>query len=580
MGEYAFTEQELGELKDAFFAEAYEILHTLTEEVLRIEGGHDGSGPLKGLQRCLHTLKGNARALGYSSLNLLSHRAEDLLKTVQGKTSQPGQELVDLLFSIHDALKRYLDGYRANADVPFDDMVMTQIEAYIAAAGNGGEGGHGAPPDALMPEKGLLPIDGAVRDVEIGERNGGLASGEDIPTLRVEAQRVDKILNLVGELVIGRSMIGQVLSELLERYRKDDLVKRLGETNAFMEKALSQLQKNVMKIRMLPISRIFRKFPRVVRDLSLEKGKEINLVIRGEKTDLDKSILDAIGEPLLHLVRNAVDHGIEPPAERERKGKPRTGSVTLSASPEGNQIVIEVADDGAGIDPDRLRRKAVEAGIKTRDEADRLSDDEALNLIFLSGFSTAEKVTDISGRGLGMDIVRTIAESLKGRVSVQSEPGVGSSFTLRLPLTLAIIRAMLFSVGGRLLAFPMASVEKIVRIKDADVHSVSGKTVLRFRDRVISLFPLGELLTLPEDGAGRLPQKFVIVVGHNGAFSGFIVDRILGQQELVIKVLEDHWNTVRYTAGASILGNGQVVLIMDVPALVAAEKAQLEGAVS
>jgi two-component system chemotaxis sensor kinase CheA len=335
-----------------------------------------------------------------------------------------------------------------------------------------------------------------------------------------------------------------------------------------------------MKIRMLPISRIFRKFPRVVRDLSLEKGKEINLVIRGEKTDLDKSILDAIGEPLLHLVRNAVDHGIEPPAERERKGKPRTGSVTLSASPEGNQIVIEVADDGAGIDPDRLRRKAVEAGIKTRDEADRLSDDEALNLIFLSGFSTAEKVTDISGRGLGMDIVRTIAESLKGRVSVQSEPGVGSSFTLRLPLTLAIIRAMLFSVGGRLLAFPMASVEKIVRIKDADVHSVSGKTVLRFRDRVISLFPLGELLTLPEDGAGRLPQKFVIVVGHNGAFSGFIVDRILGQQELVIKVLEDHWNTVRYTAGASILGNGQVVLIMDVPALVAAEKAQLEGAVS
>jgi two-component system chemotaxis sensor kinase CheA len=446
-----------------------------------------------------------------------------------------------------------------------------------------------SPADASVPDRGLLMISGVVQDVDIRERESALpeeerqerkgtsGAGEAVQSIRVEAPRVDKILNLVGELVIGRSMIGQVLIELLERYRKDELVKRLGEANAFMEKTLSQLQKNVMKIRMLPISQVFRKFPRLVRDLSLEKGKEVRLEIRGEKTDLDKSILDALDEPLLHLVRNAVDHGIELPDEREKKGKPRAGTISLSASHEGNQIIVTVRDNGAGIDPGRLRKKAVEKGIKTAEDAARLSDAEALSLIFLSGFSTAEQVTDISGRGIGMDIVRTIVESLKGRISVQSEPGAGSTFTLKLPLTLAIIRAMLFSVDGRLFAFPMSSVEKIIRMKDADVQTVSGKTVLRFRDRVISLFPLRDLLVLPEDGPIAGPQRSVIVVAHGGAYSAFIVDRILGQQELVIKVLENYWSTINYSAGASILGNGKVVLILDVPALVSAENARAHG---
>jgi two-component system chemotaxis sensor kinase CheA len=657
MSDFSFTDQELSELKDAFFAEAYEILHVLNEETLNLEEGHDRSGSLTSIQRSLHTLKGNARALGYSSLNLLSHRAEDLLRMIQENSLDMTPELVDLLFSVHDALKRYLDGYRANSEVSFDEKLTGRIEEYLKTSENGREGKESASSpsgvhtlprtyeifltfdprctmktagvvmlrdrlsmlgtvvgiepsmesgllessercmirfssaDASPPDRELLMISGVVKNVDIREDAGGMPEerlrghkgpsgpGETIPTLRVDSQRVDKILNLVGELVIGRSMINQVLVELLERYRKDELVKRLGEANAFMEKTLSLLQKNVMKIRMLPIAQIFRKFPRVVRDLSREKGKEVRLEIRGEKTDLDKSILDALGEPLLHLVRNAVDHGIEPADEREKKGKSRGGIITLSACHEGNQIVITVMDDGAGIDPDRLRKKAVEHGVRTSADAARLSDAEALNLIFLPGFSTAERVTDISGRGLGMDIVRTIVESLKGRINVQSEPGAGTTFTLKLPLTLAIIRAMLFSVDGRLFAFPMTSVEKIIRMKDANVQTVSGRTVLRFRDRVVGLFPLRDLLTFPGDGPVLAAQKSVIVVAHGGAFSAFIVDRILGQQELVIKVLENYWDTIKYTAGASILGNGKVVLILDVPALVASEKAGVDGPV-
>jgi two-component system chemotaxis sensor kinase CheA len=437
--------------------------------------------------------------------------------------------------------------------------------------------------DSSAPIKELVDIPGIVEGVEIKRHENeetapGKPEPKDAPvksevaqTLRVEAQRVDKMLNLVGELVIGRSMVGQVLTELEERYKKDALVKRLGDANAFMEKTLSQLQKNVMKIRMLPIAQVFRKFPRVVRDLSLEKGKQIELLMEGDKTEIDKSILDVIGEPMIHLVRNAIDHGIELPDERERIGKPRTGKITLRAAHEGNQIVIDIIDDGAGLNPARLRKKAVEKGIKTQDEADRLTDEEAEELIFLSGFSTAEVVTDISGRGFGMDIVRTTIESLKGRIQVRSKPGEGSVFTLRLPLTLAIIRAMLFLIGGRLFALPMSTIEKITRIKDNDIQIVGGREVLRFRDKVISLVSLKGSLILDGAGEGQGRQKFVIVVGLADKLYGFLVDRLVGQQELVIKVLDNHWGTVNCTSGASILGSGKVVLILDAPALIARE---------
>lgn len=649
MSEYTFSEQELGELKDIFFTEAYEILDQLNQEVLSLESGNDRENSLKNIQRHLHTLKGNSRALGFACINTLTHKAEDLLKKMRDGAIEADQGFIDLLLSINDAMHHYLAGYRTNSEVKGDERLLERIECLMAVSGNGSEpspghapnpGGSGAasvyditvvfdpkcdmktsganliierlstkgeliymdtPPapgaydnlDRFMMRigsvespaaiKDLIDIPGITSSVDIlrhesdalaqpkQEEKAGAVRGEAAQLLRVDAQRVDKIMNLVGELVIGRSMVGQVLAEIEERYRKDELVKRLGDANAFMEKTISQLQKNVMKIRMLPISQVFRKFPRVVRDLANEKGKQISLVMQGENTELDKSILDVIGEPLIHLVRNAVDHGIEPPDERVKAGKSAVGGITLRAYHEGNQIVIDVADDGRGLDPGRLRKKAVENGIKSAEEAERMSDEEALDLIFISGFSTADVVTDISGRGFGMDIVRTTLESLKGRIQVRSRLGGGTTFTLRLPLTLAIIRAMLFWISGRLFALPMSSIERIVRVRVREIETVAGRRVLRFREKVISLISLQESLLMPDRAIETDKRMFVIVVGFGEKLFGFLVDRLAGQQELVIKALDNHWGTVSCTSGASILGNGKVVLILDAPALIARE---------
>lgn len=649
MSDYTFTEQELAELKEVFFTEAYEILEFLNQEVLNLETGIDRASALKAIQRHLHTLKGNSRALSFACINTLSHKAEDLLKKIQDVSLDIDQGLIDLLFNINDALKFYLDGYRTNQRVDLDKRLIERIEGYLAVSGNGSnppapqqaeqvgqsssvyditvifdqkcdmkaaganlilerlsaigeilsvEPATGSPEfetsdrcrigfgssETIGAIKGQIDVPGITHSVEIKRREAGHAPqqapeqksyirDDAAQMLRVEAQRVDKILNLVGELVIARSMVSQALAEIEERYKKNGVVKRLDDANALMEKTLSQLQKNVMKIRMLPISQVFRKFPRVVRDLAMEKGKQVRLVMEGEKTELDKSILDVIGEPLIHLVRNAVDHGIEPPEEREKAGKQKTGTITLRADYEGNQIVIEVEDDGAGLDPGRLRKKAVERGFKTQEEAERMSDEDALGLIFLSGFSTADVVTDISGRGFGMDIVRTTIESLRGRIQVRSRPENGTTFTLRLPLTLAIIRAMLFTVADRLFAIPMTSIEKILRIREKELETVNGKTVLRFRDRVISLINLSEAF-MPAGGnvsmnTGR--RRFVIVVGLGEKLYGLLVDGLVGQQELVIKALDNHWVTVNCASGASILGNGKVVLILDAPALIARE---------
>ncbi len=647
MGDYTFTDNELNELKDIFFAEAYELLQQLNQEALSLEAGHEKAERLRNIQRLLHTLKGNSRALGFTCINTLSHKAEDLLRTLQNSDKEVDQDLIDVLLKISDALERYLNGYKSGSDVMPDEQLVERVDNYLCTSeqGNGSldvteqqnasTGGlydivvvfdracsmkpagasliiqklssagevlnvePGVEPDVVERAdrltisfgssekpafvKDMLTIPGIVDSVEIKrhdvegvepksrDRGEAFAKDEAAQTLRVESLRVDKILNLVGELVIGRSVVGQVLSELESRHRKDDLVKRLGDANAFMEKTLSQLQKNVMKIRMLPISQVFRKFPRVVRDLALEKGKEVKLVMQGEKTELDKSILDVIGEPMIHLVRNAVDHGVEPPGERERSGKSRTGTVTLRASHEGNQIVIDIVDDGRGLDPERIKKKAFERGIKSQEELDRLSETEILDLIFLSGFSTAEVVTDISGRGFGMDIVKTTVESLKGRIHIHSKAGEGSVFTLRLPLTLAIIKAMLFRIGERLYALPLSSIEKIARIREHDIQTISGRNVMRFRDKVISLISLRESWLRNEHGNGQSQKKFVIVVGLADKHFGFLVDRLEGQQELVIKALDNHWGAVNCTSGASILGNGAVVLILDAPALIARE---------
>jgi two-component system chemotaxis sensor kinase CheA len=403
----------------------------------------------------------------------------------------------------------------------------------------------------------------------VNSANGGSAATTVAEsTLRVDATRIDAVMNLVGELIIGKSMLNRTLTEFDQKHARDPLRAKLADAMAFQARILDELHKCVLKIRMVPVEQLFRRFPRVVRDVAKQCGKDVALELSGQNTDLDKGILDSLAEPLMHLVRNAVDHGIEPADERLTAAKAARGTVYLNAYHQGTQVVIEVRDDGRGIDPVELRASALEKGIITPAEARRLTDQETLNLIFESGFSTASEVTEVSGRGIGMDVVRTVLDRLKGTVQISSQKGRGTTIQLRAPLTLASIQTLLFRVGGRLFAVPLSSVVEITRIMDPEIHKVDRREVLRLRDQILTLVRLDHLSRLRSIDTQPVRKKhFVIVIGAAEKRFGLLVDSLVGEEELVIKALPTEIVSSDLVSGASILGDGTVVLILNVPAV-------------
>ncbi len=384
--------------------------------------------------------------------------------------------------------------------------------------------------------------------------------------LRVEAGRIDNVLNLVGELIIGKSMLQQALSELGQRYPKEPLRGKFADAMAFQARVLNDLQRSVMKIRMVPVDQLFRRFPRIVRDVARQCGREVDLELSGQETDLDKGILDAIAEPLTHLVRNAVSHGIEPAEQRRSQGKPPRGNIRLNAYHQGNQVVVEIVDDGRGIDAHKIRSKAIELGMMTAEEAPRLSEAETLDYIFRPGFSTAEQVTEVSGRGVGMDVVQSVIQRLKATIHVETRVGQGTTFRLKLPLTLAIIKALMFWVEQRLYAIPLNAVSQIARTHESEVHQVDNYEVLQLRNQVLPLLRLGRP---PAPDADRKSRKlFILVITVGEKKYGLAVDALEGEEELVIKALDDQTFSTDLVNGASILGDGKVVLILNLLAVV------------
>jgi two-component system, chemotaxis family, sensor kinase CheA len=388
-------------------------------------------------------------------------------------------------------------------------------------------------------------------------------------TVRVDASRIDAVMNLVGELIIGKSMLNRTLAEFDARHSRDPIRTKLAETLAFQSRVLDELHKCVLKIRMVPVEQLFRRFPRVVRDIAKLCGKDIALEVAGEHTDLDKGILDALAEPLTHLVRNAVDHGIEPASERLSAGKQARGTVSLNAYHQGAQVVIEVHDDGRGIDLDLIREQAVRNSLIKQEDADRLTEPDLLNLIFEPGLSTATEVTEVSGRGVGMDVVRNVLDRLKGTVNVSSVKGKGTTILLRVPLTLASIQTLLFRVGGRLFAVPLSSVVEITRVSDSEIQRVDKREVLRLRDQILTLVRLSSLkgIHAVETDEPKKRKSFVIVIGVAEKRFGLLVDSMVGEEELVIKALPGEIVSSDLVSGASILGDGTVVLILNVPAI-------------
>jgi two-component system chemotaxis sensor kinase CheA len=445
----------------------------------------------------------------------------------------------------------------------------TQAPAPFAAAF---EPQSAAPAPAPAPRAGT-PANGAAPDVKrpISAKN---------QTIRVDIERLDSLLNLVGELVINRTRISDIAATLGRELGTNgraggggggggsvsaSLAKDLSESSALLARTTNEIQESIMKVRMVPIGQVFDRFPRVVRDLAKARGKEIHLEIAGAETDLDKTIVDEVGEPLMHLVRNCVDHGIEPAEVREARGKPRHGTIKLNAYHEGNQVIIEISDDGGGIDLQRVREKAIRMGVI--DESDRLSDREIVELIFTPGFSTAAQVTDVSGRGVGMDVVKKNILRLKGVFDVDSVQGEGTKFTMKLPLTLAIIQALLVNVADELYSIPLDAVIESQRIDAAEVRTVHGGEVITLRGQVVPLIRIAEFFRLD---APRDPNKvMIVIVGLQGRQVGLVVDSFQGEQEIVIKPLSDVIGRIAGISGATILGNGSISLIIDVHSLVA-----------
>ncbi|AHF97314.1 chemotaxis protein A [Desulfurella acetivorans A63] len=391
----------------------------------------------------------------------------------------------------------------------------------------------------------------------------------DKQTIRVDVKKLDDLMDLAGELVLAKNRLVRLANIVSEQNENDDISDSLSNISSQITLVTTDLQMAIMKTRMVEIGKVFNKFPRVVRDICRDLNKEVNLVIEGAETELDKSIVEEINEPFVHLIRNAIDHGIESPSERIQKGKNKIGTLKLSASQEGNHIVISVEDDGRGMDKEKIKQKAIENGIITEQEASLMSENDIFNLVFLPGFSTANQVSSISGRGVGMDVVKTNIEKLNGIITITSQPNIGTKIIIKIPLTLAIIQSLLVKVAGSLFAIPLANVIETVRIALSDIEHVQNKDVLRLRGSIVPLVYLGDILRISQ-GKKTLNKDeiYVVIVSSAEKQLGLVVDALVNQEEVVIKPLGNYLGKVKSIAGATIMGDGSVALILDVVSIV------------
>jgi two-component system chemotaxis sensor kinase CheA len=441
------------------------------------------------------------------------------------------------------------------------DITDAQVTVFTTRAGQAGRetaGGNNGKEQA-QPSAGGQGLDprGAVDQPKL----------EGLQSIRVDVKVLDGLMNMVEELVIDRSRIGRVGKMLEGRYPDDGLVTDLIGTSNHIIKVINELHQDIMKVRLVPISLVFNKFPRLVRDLAQKQGKSLDLVLLGGETELDRTIIEQVSDPLIHLLRNAVDHGIESSAARKAAGKQEKAKVTLTAFQEEGHIFITLEDDGAGIDPQKIKQAAVKKGMITQEAADKLTENEAINLIFAAGMSTASKITEVSGRGVGMDIVRTNIERLNGSVSIDTELGKGTTFTVKLPLTLAVFQGLMVSIKSETYIIPLASVVETLGINADSISNVLSEEVMNLRGEIIPLLRLDSVLGLSGHSGSR-DKCYVIVVKGDNKRVGIIVDGLMDQQEFVIKPVARHIGDIKGIAGATILGDGQVALILDIPVLI------------
>lgn len=616
---------DMQEILEDFLVEAFELVEQIDQDLVALESTPDDLDLLNRIFRVAHTVKGSSSFLNFDILTELTHHMEDVLNKARRGELKITPEVMDVVLKSIDMMKELLECIRDNGNDTAIQMDISPICQRLTAISEGKEAqepkeevkeepkeeapqesapaeevdvnslseeeveaeinrllqvrkaedearraakeekqaaepAQAAPVAAPAPKEEPKPAakPAPKKSTQVTTGGGGMEQ-----TIRVEVKRLDNLMNLIGELVLSKNRLLKIYGDVEERYEGEKFLEELNQVVASLSIVTTDVQLAVMKTRMQPIAKVFNKFPRMIRDLSRELNKKIDLQITGEETELDKSIVEEIGDPLVHIIRNSCDHGIESPEDRIMAGKPEVGTVELKAYNEGNHIVVEIVDDGKGMDAANIKAKAVERGLISVTEADNMTNKEAFSIVFKPGFSMAKQVTNVSGRGVGMDVVKTNIEKLHGVIDVDSELGKGTTIKLKIPLTLAIIQSLLVGTQEEIYAIPLASVKETVRVPLDNIYTIEGKNVLRLRDEVLSLVRLSDLFGVERVFDGG-QQTYVVIVHAAESKLGVIVDTLIGQEEIVIKSLGNYLQNINGIAGGTIRGDGKVTLIIDV----------------
>lgn len=579
------------ELLEGFLTETTELLEKLDDDLVALEKSTDDADLLNRIFRSIHTVKGASSFLGFDLLVKVTHKTEDVLNRLRKGELLVNPEIMDVILEATDLVKllvsdiksgdiqeREIDGTIAKLLPLLSESAAAQEPPQVPPAQPAPP--QEEPPAAPVPEEAAAqpapapettPVPAPKPAAEVMPKKApppkpAEGKGDDLSdntTVRVDVKRLDDLMNQVGELVLERNRMIQLNQDLQQGdSERHDFNEEFGKLTKRMNFVTSELQMQVLKMRMIPVDKVFKKFPRIVRSMARDLSKEVDLQIFGEETELDRSVVDEIGDPLIHLIRNAMDHGLETPDDRVAAGKPRVGTLILAAIHEGNQIIISIKDDGRGIDTDRVGRKAIEKGLISEEQLAAMSQREMFDLIFLPGFSTKDVASDLSGRGVGMDVVKTNIKKLNGLIEIKSEKGLGSEFILRLPLTLAIIQSLLVEVEGEVYSIPLSSVLETLRVDQRQFHIIGGQEVLKLRDMVLPLMRLQKIFNV-QQRYERDDFCYVVVVGAADKRVGLVVTRLVGQQEVAIKSLGSYLANIPGIAGSTILGDGRVTLIVD-----------------
>ncbi len=596
------------ELLEGFLSETTELLEKLDDDLIALEKASGDTELMNRIFRSIHTIKGASSFLGFDLLVKVAHKTEDVLNRLRKGELIVDSGIMDVILEATDLVKLLV------SDIKAGEIQERETESTIAKLmpfllENAGASQPAAAKPAATPQPAVTeqvstpaakpeepvasevssepaaapeaptsqpsasaPVPAAKSAADVSAKKAPAppkpveGKGDDLSdntTVRVDVKRLDDLMNQVGELVLERNRMIQINQDLQQSDTgRADFHEEFGKLTKRMSFVTSELQMQVLKMRMIPVEKVFKKFPRIVRSMSRDLGKEVDLQIIGEETELDRSVVDEIGDPLIHLIRNAMDHGLETPEVRLAAGKPRGGTLILAAVHEGNQIIISIKDDGNGIDTERVGRKAIEKGLITEEQFAGMSQREVFDLLFLPGFSTKDKATDLSGRGVGMDVVKTNIKKLNGLIEIKSTKGQGSEFILRLPLTLAIIQSLLVEVEGEVYSIPLSSVLETIRVDQRQFHLIGGQEVLKLRDIVLPLIRLQKVFNVQQRSEAS-DFCYVVVVGAAEKRMGLVVTRLVGQQEVAIKSLGNYLANIPGIAGSTILGDGRVALIVD-----------------